>query len=75
MRFSIFLVIFFTGKKSIFNAKNENSENSESSENSHKNLTAMGSYSYYARKFPLFAERQAEAASRVGVSRDFFMTP
>ena len=48
MRFSIFLGIFFTAKKSIFNAKNENSENSESSENSEnsqKNLTAMGSYS------------------------------
>ena len=48
MRFSIFLGIFFTAKKSIFNAKNENSENSESSENSEnsqKILTAMGSYS------------------------------
>ena len=42
-----FLGIFFTAKKSIFNAKNENSGNSESSENSEnsqKILTAMGSY-------------------------------
>ena len=48
MRFSIFLGIFFTAKKSIFNAENENPENSESSENSEnsqKNLTAMRSYS------------------------------
>ena len=49
MRFSIFLGIFFTAKKSIFNAKNENSEISENAENSHKNLTAMGSYSHHPR--------------------------
>ena len=37
-----FFVVFFTSKKSVFNAKNENSENAENAENSHQNFDCYG---------------------------------
>ena len=37
-----FFVIFFTSKKSVFNAKNENSENAENAENPHQKFDCYG---------------------------------
>ena len=37
-----FFVVFFTSKKLVFDAKNENSENAQNAENSHQNFDCYG---------------------------------